>query len=118
MKRGKIEIKNNEILIYPVDGALWLTGYQIADLFGVFISTIKSNIRSIFKSGSLKQGNVVLRKKHIGRTVIELYSLEMIIALAFRIRSEKAEVFRAWVVRRTVNDFEVCALPQIDTMLN
>ena len=33
------------------------------------------------------------KKKHIDGVVIELYSLEMIIALAFRIRSEKAEVF-------------------------
>jgi len=118
MKRGKIEIKNNEVLIYQEDGALWLTGYQIADLFGVFISTIENNIRSIFKSGSLDQGNVVLHKKHIDGTVMELYNLEMIIALAFRIRSEKAELFRVWVIRRTVNNFEVYALPQIDTMLN
>ncbi|HAZ03028.1 MAG: hypothetical protein A2W90_18370 [Bacteroidetes bacterium GWF2_42_66] len=118
MKRGKIEIKNNRVLIYPEGGVFWLTRYQIADLFGVFISTVGRNIQSILKSGSLKHGNVVLHKKTTEGKVIELYSLEMIIALAFRIRSEKAEVFRAWVVRRTVNNFEVCALPRIDTILN
>lgn len=118
MKRGKIEIKNNGVFISPVNGTVWLTKHQIADLFGVFISTVGRNIQSILKSDSLEQGNVVLQKKHIHGVVIELYSLEMIIALAFRIRSEKAEVFRAWVVRRTVNDFEGCTLPQIDTMLN
>lgn len=118
MKRGKIEIKNNEVFIYPMGGTLWLTRYQIADLFGVFISTVGRYIQSILKSGSLEQGNVVLQKKNIDGAVIELYNLEIIIALAFRIRSEKAEVFRAWVIRRTVNDFEICTLPQSDTMLN
>jgi len=118
MKRGKIEIKNKEVFIYPVDGALWLTKHQIAELFGIFVSTVGRDIQSILKSGYLEQGNVVLQKKHIDGVVIELYSLEMIIALAFRIRSEKAEVFRSWVVRRTVNDFEICTLSQIDTMLN
>ena len=118
MKTGKIEIKSNGVFVCPSGKRVWLTKHQIADLFGVFVSTVGNNIRSIYKSGLLQRENVVRQNKSANGTIAESYSFEMIVALAFRIRSEKAEVFRVWVIRRTVNNFEVCTLPQIDTMLN
>jgi hypothetical protein len=118
MKTGKIEIKSNGVFVCPSGETVWLTKHQIADLFGVFVSTVGNNIRSIYKSGLLQRENVVRQNKSANGTIAESYSFEMIVALAFRIRSEKAEVFRAWVIKIVEDDFAVCRLPKLDTMLN
>lgn len=118
MKTGKIEIKSNGVFVCPSGETVWLTKHQIADLFGVFVSTVRNNIRSIYKSGLLQRGNVVLQHQTaIGKT-IELYNFEMIVALAFRIRSEKAEVFRTWVIRCAVHKPVRWKLTQTGPILN
>ena len=118
MKRGKIEIKSNGVFVCPSGETVWLTKHQIADLFGVFVSTVGNNIRSIYKSGLLQRENVVRQNKSANGTIAESYSFEMIVALAFRIRSEKAEVFRAWVIRCAVHKPVLWKLTQTGPILN
>jgi hypothetical protein len=50
MERGKIKIENNTVHIKLHQGTVWLTQHQIADLFGVFVAAVNSNIRTILKS--------------------------------------------------------------------
>jgi hypothetical protein len=118
MKRGKIEIKSNGVFVCPSGETVWLTKHQIADLFGVFVSTVGNNIRSIYKSGLLQRENVVRQNKSANGTIAESYSFEMIVALAFRIRSEKAEVFRTWVIRFAVHKPVLWKLTQTGPILN
>ena len=37
------------------EGDVWLAQFEIAQLFGVFVSAVSANIRAIYKSGSLKE---------------------------------------------------------------
>lgn len=99
MERGKIRITKDTIEITPVQGTVWLSQHQIADLLGVFVSKVNSNIRSILKSGVLREGDVMHTHRFDGGSV-DLYNLEMVTALAFRCDSREAEIFRQWTMQR------------------
>jgi len=104
MKRqGKIRIDGSRIIIEPgPDGEVWLSRWELAELFGVYTATITANIKAIIRSGAVKpslNGTVVQE----GNTFIpELYDMEMIIALAFRIDSPAADRFRKWIISRAL----------------
>ena len=47
--REPISIENGRVEIHTPENRVWLTRHQIADLFGVFVPAVGSNIRSILK---------------------------------------------------------------------
>ena len=98
MTTQPITIKNRQVVIHTNGNGVWLTQSQIADLFGVFTAAVNANIRAICKSGVLDEDRVVRRTRCRNGNIVERYSLEMIAALAFRLKSENAEVFRRWIV--------------------
>lgn len=85
-----------------IDGNLWLTKHEIADLFNVFVNTIGNNLRAIFKSGILREEDVssVHSFDQNGKlSSITLYNLEVLIFLSYRIASFEAQAFRKWVMK-------------------
>lgn len=99
MERGNITITERTVRINAVQGTVWMSEYQIASLFGVFVSKVSSNIRSIFKNKLLQEQEV----KHIHNFEggsVDVYNLELTTALAFRIDSPEAEIFRKWTMQR------------------
>jgi hypothetical protein len=77
-----------------------LTRGELADLFGVYYGTITANIKAIIRSGAVSP-SFVGTVSQVGKTVLpERYDLEMVIALAFRLRSPAAERIRRYVVGR------------------
>lgn len=102
MKRQTITIENG-IVSAPASAEIWMTQHEITDLFGCFASKVNSNIRSILKSGVLREADVCRIHYYSNGNCVEQYNLEMIIALSFRIQSRNAEVFRRWLTRRLTN---------------
>lgn len=88
----------------PQSAEIWMTQYQLADLFGCFTGKISANIRAILKSGVLDETNVCRTYHYTNGSFIEQYNLEMIIALSFRIKSRNAEFFRSFIMKKTVKD--------------
>ena len=109
--REPISIENGRVEIHAPENRVWLTRHQIADLFGVFVPAVGSNIRSILKSGILREERVYRRERNRDGGIVELYSLEMIAALAFRLKSGNAEAFRRWLVRRATTTAGVWQVP-------
>lgn len=103
MKTGEIIISDSgDVTVHSVNGQIWLSKCQLARLFEVYVSAINANIRSILKSGVI-QVNIRHGATVAGNTVFpDLYDLEMVTALAFRINSEKAKSFREWVIKKAV----------------
>lgn len=119
MTTQPITIKNGLVTICPTANGVWLTQSQIADLFGVFSAAVSTNIRAILKSGVLYEDRVVRRTRCRNGNIVERYSLEMITALAFRLKSENAEVFRRWIIERATTPAIVWKMPiSKDRMLN
>ena len=85
------------------DENVWLTQKLIAKLFGVEVNTINYHLKEIFSTGEL-QAEATIRKFRIVQTEgsrevtreVEHYNLQGIIAVGFRVNSEKATHFRKW----------------------
>jgi len=90
-ENGKVEIPT-----IPV----WLSAFEIANLFECFVAKISSNIRSILKSEVLDERKVCYIRYYGNGNSVEQYNLEMIIALSFRIKSRNARFFRNWIMKK------------------
>lgn len=101
MKREIITIENGVVSV-PASADIWMTQHQIADLFGCFVSKVNANIRAILKTGILDENVVCWTYRYENGNAVTPYNLEMIIALAFRIRSRNAEIFREYIIRKAV----------------
>ena len=111
MTTQPITIENRRVTIRSITNGVWLTQSQIADLFGVFTAAVSANIRAILKSGVLDEDSIIRRTNCRNGNIVEQYSLEMITALAFRLKSENAEVFRQWIIERATTPAIVWKIP-------
>ncbi len=90
----------NGIEVRVEDENVWLTQKLIAKLFGVEINTINYHLKEIFKSSELKE-NAVIRNFRITASdgkkyKTNHYGLEAIIAVGFKVNSNRAVEFRRW----------------------
>lgn len=118
METAPITIEKGRVTIRPTSGNIRLTGYQIADLFRVHVQAVNSNIGSIFKNGILREEEASRQVETQSGSIQTLYNMEMITALAFRLKSEQAELFRIWIIRQATNPPLIWKIPGIDIMLN
>ncbi|NDV93570.1 hypothetical protein D0T84_01385 [Dysgonomonas sp. 521] len=96
-----IETGKPIIEVKIVDGTVWMTINEIADLFGVYSPTISKHLKAIFKDGLLREDEVTKEyryTKDTGEYIRIYYNLQMIIFLSFRIQSLYTKAFREWVL--------------------
>ena len=117
MNTKSIIIEEGRVTIRPVSGGVWLTRHEIADIFGVFISAVNTNIRSILKNEVLQEDEVC-RHKETKTGILTLYNLEMVTALAFRLKSRQAQHFRRWITGQALTPTILWKIPGINAMLN
>ncbi len=77
---------------------VWMTQFEIADLFGVFSCDIRKATRVIYKNKELSEANTMRYIRQTDGISYDVYSLEMIIAIAFRICSRESILFRRFVI--------------------
>lgn len=92
---------NESVEMRYEDENIWLTQKMMATLYDVDVRTINYHIKKIFEDSELQE-NSVIRKFRItasdGKTYnTSHYSLQMIIAVGFKVNSERAVQFRKWV---------------------
>jgi hypothetical protein len=83
------------------DENIWLTQKLLATLYDVDVRTVNENIKNFFDDNELNE-NSVIRKFRItagdGKTYnVNHYPLQMIIAVGFKVNSERAVQFRKWI---------------------
>jgi len=83
------------------DENIWLTPKMMATLYDVGTNTVNYHIKKIFEDSELQEDSVI-RKFRItapdGKCYnTNHYSPEMIIAVGFKVNSERAVQFRKWV---------------------
>lgn len=101
---------NVKVEVVFQDETFWMTQKQIAELFGVEISTISEHLQGIFADGELQQDSVI-RKFRItaadGKNYLTgFYHLDAIIAVGYRVNSRQATQFRIWATN-TLREFIV-----------
>ena len=83
------------------DENIWMTQKMLAALYDVDVRTVNYHIKKVFDDNELDE-NSVIRKFRItaadGKSYLtNHYGLQMIIAVGFKVNSERAVQFRRWV---------------------
>ncbi len=114
MKRETIAISDEGVIVAPRDlGAVRMSVGEIAALLGVYYPTAKRHIRAIERAG-IADGDYSMCCVADGHGVHpEFYGLEMVAAVAFRVRSWQANSFRQWLVERITASGAVKSAPAI-----
>ena len=88
------------VALYAKDGKIWLNQQQMAELFATSKQTISMHIANILKERELYKDSVVkefLTTAADGKNYnVVFYSLEMIIAVGYRVRGLRGTQFRQW----------------------
>jgi hypothetical protein len=90
-----------------VDETLWLSQALIAELFQKDIRTVNEHLQNIYQEGEIEE-QATIRKFRIVRREgprevereIEHYNLDAILAIGYRVRSERGTQFRRWATER------------------
>ena len=100
MKKNIITISESGVV--SISGNIQMQDFEIAELFGVMIPTIKSNIRTILKTG-IATSDCINGATLVGNNILpDYHGLDMVVTLAFRIQSPQAEIFRRWILRQCI----------------
>lgn len=101
--------KTNEIVLFetedkeiklsvPVEhDTVWLTQAQMTELFNVDRTVITKHVNNVFRENELdKKSNV--QKMHITNAdrPVQFYSLDVIISVGYRVKSQRGVEFRRW----------------------
>lgn len=86
---------------------IWLTQKQIAEVFGTEVPAINKHVKNILKSRELSKNATVSKmeivqkegRRKVTRNV-EVYNLDMIISVGYRVNSNRATQFRIWATRK------------------
>lgn len=101
MKRELITIDERGGLNIPTDSnAIWMIETELAELFGTMVPTIKAAIQAIYKSSIVQESETKRCIRLLNGNGADAYNLEMIVALAFRLNSRRAEIIRQWLLRK------------------
>ena len=88
------------VSLYARDGNVWMNQNQIAELFATSKQNISQHIDNILKEKELKEASVVknyLTTAADGKQYdVTFYSLDMLLAIGFRVRSKRGTQFRIW----------------------
>jgi hypothetical protein len=128
-------LPNSEIILYQTedgrtrvqcrfeDETLWLTQVQIAELFQTTVPNINLHLKAIYAEGELSaeatiKSHLMVRlegSRQVSRPVLH-YSLPVILAVGFRVRSHRGTQFRQWATAR-LNEYLVKGFTMDDERL-
>src|SRR5574344_2558458 len=111
-------IESNNLIIYKnkdgnvivdailKDDTLWLSQKGISKVFDVKVPAISKHLNNIYIEGELQKDSTVSKmeivQKEGNRNIkrnVDIYSLDAIIAVGYRINSKKATEFRIWATK-------------------
>ncbi|MYJ59263.1 MAG: virulence RhuM family protein, partial [Synechococcus sp. SB0672_bin_6] len=108
MAEGELVLYNTEdgaatIGLRAVDGTVWLTQREMAELFNKDVRTVNGHIRNIFSEGECDP-QTTIRKYRIVQTEgnrqvdldLDTYNLDVILSVGYRVRSPRGVQFRRW----------------------
>ncbi len=103
MEKEQIVIYQDEdrrIEVSLKEETIWLDAHKMAELFGVDRSVIVKHIRNIYKSGELIEDSTCAKIAQVAADgkvrKMNIYNLDVIISVGYRVNSKKATMFRIW----------------------
>ena len=91
---------NTSVVLHARDGMVWMNQSQLAELFATSKQNIGQHIANILEERELEENSVVkdyFTTASDGKEYeVTFYSLGMILAVGFRVRSKRGTQFRIW----------------------
>ena len=104
MERGIITITENGTVTMPTV-PVWMTQQEMSDAFNVFGCDIRRAVHAIYKNMELFESDTMRYIRQDNGISYDVYSLEMVITIAFRLRTKECMAFRRFVMGRlTMNN--------------
>lgn len=104
MERGIITITENGTVTMPTV-PVWMTQQEMSDAFNVFGCDIRRAVHAIYKNMELFESDTMRYIRQDNGISYDVYSLEMVIIIAFRLRTKECMAFRRFVMGRlTMNN--------------
>lgn len=108
MQKGEIQIYKTqtgaEIQIKLDKNTVWLDAHLIALLFDVQRPAIVKHIHNIYKTGELSENSTCSILEQVAsdgkKRKMNLYNLDVIISVGYRVSSVKATQFRIWATQK------------------
>lgn len=97
MDRGIITISENGAVTIPT-APIWMTQQEMCDAFNVFGCDIRRAIRAIYKNKELLESDTMRYVRQDNGISYDVYSIEMVIAIAFRLRTKECMAFRQFIM--------------------
>lgn len=102
MKRDRITICDNRVVATGQN--IWMSAAEIAELFNVTAASVQNAIRGVLKTDMLNDYEVCLCIRISERASLDVYSMELIIPLAYRFDTYYTNLFRKWLVRKATDN--------------
>lgn len=99
MERGIITITENGAVTMPT-APVWMTQQEMSDAFNVFGCHIRKAVHTIYKNMELLESETKRYIRQDNGINYDVYSLEMVIAVSFKLRNREAMTFRKFIVGR------------------
>ncbi|WP_165045253.1 hypothetical protein [Dysgonomonas sp. ZJ709] len=103
IKFSDVETDKPIIEVKIVDGTVWMTVNEIADLFGVYTPTVNKYLKAIFKDNLVRENEVTKEYRYscleYGECIRIYYNLDIIVCLSFKIQTVFTKIFREWIFR-------------------
>lgn len=115
LKERRVLMKDNKLIIYKnsegniivdaiyKDETLWLSQKSMSKVFNVGIPAISKHLKNIFEDNELDRNSVISKMEITaddGKNYnTEVYNLDAIIAVGYRVNSKKATEFRIWATK-------------------
>ncbi len=101
MKRDIIIIEDKAVSVTGND--VWMTAGEIAGLFHTGVPAVNAAIKAILKADVLSDYEVCRYIQLENGLYADVYSLEIIIPVAFRLNTYCTHVFRTWLVGKALS---------------
>lgn len=93
----------SQVQLRAVNGTAWLTQAEMAVLFDTGVPNINKHIAAILDEGELDRDRTISQEEivrqegdRLVRRRVQVYSLDMILAVGYRVRSPRGAQFRQW----------------------
>ena len=128
MSEGELILYSTEdgvatVGLRAVDGTVWLSQRELAELFDKDVRTINEHIRNVFAEGECDPGATIRKFRIVqaegSRQVereVEAYNLDVILSVGYRVRSPRGSQFRRWATT-VLREYLVKGFAMDDTRL-
>lgn len=108
MNKGEIEVfqteNGAEIQVKLEKESVWLDAHLLANLFNVNRPAVVKHIKNIYNSGELSESSTCSILEQVAadgkNRKMNLYNLDVIISVGYRVNSKQATQFRQWATQR------------------